>query len=460
MIKGADLLGCRDLKTRPIVPEHQYRIATDSRKINGQNLFISLYGPNFDSINFIPDVFSKGIEKVILESRDVNKDKINDLKSKFGPENIFEVSNVFQLLLELGNIRSKRFQNERGILIGLTGSNGKTTNKEMLNHLLSVFGEEEIWSTQGNLNNQIGVPLTLFELEDRHKVAVVEMGTSFPGEIEVLAKCACPKFGFITNIGHAHIEFLKSLDGVFEEKSALYQEIAKREDGLFLVNGFDEFLMRHKGKPNTQTLDASTFSFTNDGFQVTLNGKTFSLQNDTLLGDHQKLNMGMCLTLLSIIFPDHVDEFVEKSKSYRPPGMNRGEVVTLGDSTFYMDAYNANPNSMEASLRSYAAYLDNKNKSPELATFILGDMNELGEKSAELHKEVGKTLSELGAKTAIFVGRFAKDYAKGFSGDSKSFTNVAELKSYLVKLQTLPKEAFVKGSRSLQLESILDITVR
>lgn len=460
MINGSDLLGCADLKNLDLEPNSSFRVTTDSRKIDGQNLFISLFGPNFDSINFIEDVFSKGIQKVILESRPQNKEKIESLKKTFGTENILEVSDVFQLLLELGRIRSHRFQKDGGIVFGLTGSNGKTTNKEMLRDLLSVFGDDKIWFTQGNLNNQIGVPLTLFEIEEHHKIAVIEMGTSFPGEIEVLAKCADPQFGFITNIGNAHIEFLKSLEGVFEEKSALYREIAKRNDGIFLVNGFDPLLKNHRNKPKTEYFDESDMSFKGPEVHIKIQGKDYSFKNDHLLGDHQKINMGMCLTLISKVFPESIDKFVDKAKNYQPPGMNRGEVIQTSGSTIYMDAYNANPNSMVASLKSYQAYLEQRDLMTFSATFILGDMNELGDASESLHKEVGVELSKLNPLGAIFVGRFAKFYKSGFGEKALTFENVAELKAYLKERPELPKELFVKGSRSLQLESILDITDR
>lgn len=460
MIIGKDLLECTGLKNSAINADDKFEVVTDSRKIQGENLFVSLFGPNFDSIDFIPDVFSKGVKKVILEGRTQNQEKIEKLKKDLGNENVLIVPDVFKFLLELGRIRSKRFQEEGGIVIGLTGSNGKTTNKEMLKHLLGALGLEKIWSTQGNLNNQIGVPLTLFKIEDNHKVAVVEMGTSLPGEIEILASCAIPQFGFITNIGHAHIEFLKSLEGVFEEKSALYRQIATRGDGLFLVNGFDDFLKKHKDKPNTFFLGEESLALLENGFSIKLKDRSYSIENENLLGDHQKINMAMCLTLVSRIYPELIDKFVEKAKNYSPPGMNRGEVVQSGNSSIYMDAYNANPNSMAASLASYKSYLNKKGKMTSSATFILGDMNELGDASEKLHQEIGKKLLEMEPAAAFFVGRFAPFYKSGFGDSALTFENVAKLKEYLNSLPNLPEELFVKGSRSLQLESILDITDR
>lgn len=460
MISGTDLLNYPELSNAQINSEASFAVATDSRRVEGQNLFISLYGPNFDSIDFIEDVFSKGIEKAIVENRPQNREKISGLKTKLGEENILVVSNIFQFILELGQIRSRRFQENGGVVIGLTGSNGKTTNKEMLKDLLGVLGAENIWSTQGNLNNQIGVPLTLFKIDDHHKVAVIEMGTSLPGEIEILANCAQPQFGFITNIGHAHIEFLKSLEGVFEEKSALFREIAKRKDGLFLVNGFDGYLRRHKDKPQTAFLGEEHLTLLKNGFTLKIDNESYTVENESLLGDHQKVNMAMCLTLVSKIYPELIQKFVDKAKKYNPPGMNRGEVINIGPSTIYMDAYNANPNSMIASLSSYTSYLDKQGKMTSGATFILGDMNELGDASESLHAEIGKKLSEMGPALAIFVGRFAKFYKSGFGEKALTFDNVAKLKDYLKEQSKLPEELFVKGSRSLQLESILDITDR
>jgi UDP-N-acetylmuramoyl-tripeptide--D-alanyl-D-alanine ligase len=390
-------------------------ISTDSRSFKNENTFVSLYGENFDSINFIPDVIEKNCKYVILENRKKNITEIERLRLRYKDVTFIEVENIFAFLLQLGFIRSTRFQGEGGIVIGLTGSNGKTTNKEMLKHLLSIWGEDKVYATKGNLNNQIGVPLTIFGFEKSQKVAIVEMGTNFPGEIEILSSCANPQYGFITNVGYAHIEFLKSLEGVFNEKSALFNSISKREDGLFVVNGFDNYLRDHKEKSNTVYLDPENISISDNELTITLNDKVYKIENENLLGDHQKINMAMCLIMASSIFPNDVDKFVEKAKSYTAQEMNRGEIIIKHNRRFYLDAYNANPSSMKASIKSYLSFLKQKKIEASSALFVLGDMNELGEDAPKLHEGVARFLSDEGAREAIFIGRYAKHYENGFN---------------------------------------------
>jgi len=432
-------------------------ISTDSRSFKNENTFISLYGENFDSINFISDVVEKNCKYVILENRKQNIDEIENLKLRYKDVIFIEVENIFDFLLQLGFIRSARFQKEGGIVIGLTGSNGKTTNKEMLKHLLTIWGEDAVYATKGNLNNQIGVPLTIFGFEKGQKVAIVEMGTNFPGEIEILSNCAYPQYGFITNIGYAHIEFLKNLEGVFNEKSALFYSINKREDGLFVVNGFDNYLRAHKEKPNTVYLDPENISISDNELTIGLNGKVYKIENKNLLGDHQKINMAMCLMMASSIFPNDVDKFVEKAKSYTAQELNRGEIVIKDNRRFYLDAYNANPSSMKASIKSYLSFLKQEKIETNSALFILGDMNELGEDAPSLHEEIARFLSDKGANDAIFIGRYAKHYKNGFNARCLTFPSVKEFKEYLEEHKETSSEVFIKGSRSLQLESILDI---
>ncbi len=190
MVNTNDILLCKSYLNGIKGEFVEHRVSTDSRKFDKENTFISLYGDNFDSIKFIPDVIKKGCEYVIIERKQGNLNEISKLKESYENVTFIEVENIFNFILELANIRSTRFQENGGVVIGLTGSNGKTTNKEILKYLLSFLGEEFIYATKGNLNNQIGVPLTIFGLENNHKVATVEMGTNFPGEIKVLSECA------------------------------------------------------------------------------------------------------------------------------------------------------------------------------------------------------------------------------------------------------------------------------
>ncbi len=442
MILSDDINQCQTLISENLEPGIELSISSDSRNFNNENCFLSLYGENFDSIKFLEDVIQKGAKFILLEKREQNKETIEKLVSSYQEISFVLFTNIFEAILELGKIRSLRFQREGGKVIGITGSNGKTTNKEMLKHLLSFQDESKVHATKGNLNNQIGVPLTLFAIEKDHEIAIVEMGTNFPGEIENLVTCAQPQYGFITNIGYAHTEFLIDLDGVFKEKTALYRGIEKREDGIFVVNSSDDYLKRLEGAKNTLSLDKDDYNL---------------FKNETLLGEHQVTNMAMCLKLALALFPQEKDRIVEKAENYKPPGMNRGEVRSYKEALVYLDAYNANPSSMRASLNSFCAYLRSHSLSVKDTVAILGDMNELGEKGPFLHKEIGTYLRELGFESAIFVGRYSKNYAEGFAAESRVFEDSRALKQWVGEDKISQKVWFIKGSRSLQLESILDI---
>ncbi|MCR9205402.1 MAG: UDP-N-acetylmuramoyl-tripeptide--D-alanyl-D-alanine ligase [Halobacteriovoraceae bacterium] len=459
MISFEDFLGNSQLAQSIPKFTDELIVSSDSRSFSKENCFLSLYGENFDSIKFIQDVIDKGARFILVEERERNKDVLDALEAKNSKVTFIRVKDIFQFILELGNARSRRFQERGGKVIGLTGSNGKTTNKEMIKHLLSFLGEPFVHATKGNLNNQIGVPLTLFELEGIHKVAVIEMGTNFPGEIQVLADCAAPAFGLITNIGHAHIEFLKSLDGVYEEKTALFRFIKEKAKGdkAFVKNGFDEKLKNIPNLPFIYELSEKNYSKTQKGFELELDGNKLTVENSKLLGDHQLKNMAQCLILVNAVFPWQLDRLEELANSFSPPSMNRGEILEKYSRRFYMDAYNANPSSMKASLQSYLSFLEQNDLVPKDSLFILGDMNELGENSEKFHQEIGALLQSFIPGEAIFIGRFASSYKEGFGEKCHTFGSAEEFKSKFASLALGPKEIFVKGSRSLQLESILDI---
>lgn len=434
-------------------------VSSDSRSFKNENCFLSLYGPSFDSIDFIPDVIKKGARVILIEESSKNHEKLSLLENKYPAVIFIKVKNIFKFILELGNRCSQRFQNNGGKLIGLTGSNGKTTNKEMLRHLFSFLGAEKVHATSGNLNNQIGVPLTLFEIEGGHKVSIIEMGTNFPGEIKILSECADPSVALITNIGHAHLEFLKNLDGVFEEKTALFNHVEKKKssNGIIIKNSFDDKIKNYKNNEIVLELNSNNFLFLEEGFEITLNEAKYTVENKYLLGNHQKLNMGLCVLLACSLFPESIEHIILKAKSYTHPNMNRGEILEKYSRRFYLDAYNANPDSMKASINSYISFLEKENVSVVDSLVILGDMNELGDMSKDLHEKIGISLREHGFLQAIFIGQYANAYQKGFGKNSLLFETVTDFKKSFAGLNLDMKEVFIKGSRSLQLESILDI---
>lgn len=457
MINSSDIQKCSSF-LGTIEKDYDFSITTDSRNIGNENTFFSLYGPNFDSVEFLDDVISKGIKFIFIEfSR--NQEKIEAYQEKYPEILFFNVTNIFKFLLELGHQRAIRFREDGGIIVSLTGSNGKTTNKEMLKHILSFLDEEKVLATKGNLNNQIGVPLTLFQLNSQHEVAVIEIGTNFPGEIEILSQCAYPQFGYITNIGYAHLEKLKSLDGVFQEKTALFREI-KSNGQCFLINGFDDYLKNLKGESKTVFVGEQNCSIDEDKKSITINnsGKLIVIKNETLNGLHQFINLAMMTCLAIKIFPERIGKIVERAQSYRPITMNRGEIIEKGNCKVFLDAYNANPSSMIASLKGFMSLINERGVDLSKVTVILGDMNELGADAIKYHEELGSKLKDLGIKKAIFIGRFAERYQKGFGEPQGMFASVKDVgHDYFNALCENSDFIFIKGSRSLQLESLVAI---
>lgn len=458
MISLEIIFKCKNVISKKLSSTESLRVSTDTRTYDQEELFICLYGENFNSADHIEKILLNGPKYIIVEEGKISTDSIEKLNSKFNV-NFILVKNVFGFLLEVGRIKAEDFKSNGGLIFALTGSNGKTTNKEMIAHLLTALGSNHVFATKGNLNNQIGVPLSLLSLSEEHQVAVIEMGTSLPGEIEILSKVADPNFGYITNIGYAHIEKLKSLEGVFEEKSALFRtlETSNNKPKGFVINAMDDHLKNIPDHQWTARVDKKAFALTENGFTFFYKGKNYNVINKALLGEHQKLNMICSLHLVLLAYPERTEDFISLASNFMPPKMNRGEIIDLPHTRVYLDAYNANPSSMKASLNSYINWLKDNNISLTEVLIILGDMNELGPEAKNLHTGIGQHLSHLGFKRAAFIGQHAAHYSSGFGGGD-IFESAAAFKKG--ELSSLPnsKSVFIKASRSLQLESILDIS--
>ena len=434
------------------------KVTTDSRKLESFNTFIALHGERFDGYNFIKDLIKEdGLQVYIFEYGDDREEQIKKWHQADTNNTFIMVKSIYDFILEVANISIHDFKERGGKVVGLTGSNGKTTNKEILAYLISgAIGENQVHYTKGNLNNHIGVPLTIFDIEDEHEVAIIEMGTNHPGEIQVLCNAAEPDYGMITNVGHAHIEYLKSLDGVLEEKGALYRSIqaSTNKDKCFVLNSYDEKLVTLSKEQWVKDLSHTEIS--DNSFTIIINGEVVTVNNPSLLGKHQQINMAMGMTLAMNIYKDKKDEIIKAAREFHLKGMNRGEIRELAGKKIYLDAYNANPSSMMASLNTFKSLLEKEGVDLKKALLVLGDMNEIGEQVRELHKLTAERAKELGFEKFVFVGRYAEFYKEGFES-GLIYKNVAELRADIVKLMHEIDFTFFKGSRSLQLESILDI---
>lgn len=431
------------------VPEGTFQVCTDSRKYEDGELFYAINGEKFDGFDYVENVLKKDCPIVVFESSEKNTKKLKDLDQS--KTCFVEVGNSIDYLQSLAIKRRDEFKNSGGVILGITGSNGKTSHKEMMKAMLESVLGNKVHSTKGNLNNHIGVPLTLLDLKKEHSLCILEMGTNHPGEIPALCKLGDHDHGLITNIGASHLEFFHTESNVFKEKRALFDHVEAKGVGKFVVPGSDQFLSTLEGK----TLCKTSYSKTGNKVEFEVDGTTFEFETDKLGGDYNYSNMVTCLSLLCLVYPKYAEKFLEAACSYELPEMNRANWVEKGGKKIFLDAYNANPSSMKVSLDYFNEYLKSENISNSNSLWILGDMNELGDKSPEYHKEIGEILKSFGHKNLVFIGRFASDYQEGAQTGQK-FESVEKVFKERFDIKNI-SHVFIKGSRSLQLESLLDI---
>ncbi|EPZ50258.1 Mur ligase central domain protein [Bacteriovorax sp. BAL6_X] len=411
-------------------------LSTDSRMPEDKNTFIALKGERFDAYNFIEDAIKNGAKAIVLTHSKEREEEIKELYEKYKEICFFLVEDSLSFLQEAAKFRIVEWKNHGGFVFGLTGSNGKTTTKELLYSLAKSFLHDAVICTQGNLNNHIGVPLTIFSIKDEHKFAIVEMGTNHFGEIEVLCKIAQPDYGYITNIGHAHTEFLIDLNGVLTEKSALYRWINDHGKKFFL---------------NLEDEKLATLDVTEKVVPVSKDN-VYEFESEFIKESYNRWNVQSSCFVLENIFSLSL---FHELKKLRLPENKRAQWINVDHSKIYLDAYNANPTSMRLAIREFAKQVpDTKN-----VIFIIGDMNELGDKTQEHHESIAELLNDLGIKNSIFIGRFANFYQNKFGGASETYINLEDFISNWPTVLNSYDYIFLKASRSLQLERLIDITM-
>lgn len=408
-------------------------ICTDTRKIEKNCLFICIKGDNFDGNKFAEDALAKGALHVIVDNPEYFKEGTK----------MSLVEDSVKYIQDLASYHRDKFDIP---VIGITGSNGKTTTKELINAVLSK--KHNVLATIGNLNNHLGVPFTLLRLTGEHDIAIIEMGANHPGEIAELCAIAKPNFGIITNIGKAHLEGFKSFQGVLETKSAMYHAVRVARGKIF-VNGDDSVLIK--------ALDSYDNVFTygmNAENEVTgeLSKLTPFVEMTWTLGNYSsplihtqlvgKYNFYNFMAAISFGVEFNVDtELINEALEEYTPSNNRSQVKKTEKNTLLLDCYNANPTSMQSALQSFAL-IDHPYK---LA--ILGDMKELGEDSLEEHKKIIELTKELGIQT-ITVG---EDFAH-VNSSGEHYLNTKELQEILHNHPRNGELILLKGSRSIGLE--------
>lgn len=422
--------------------ECKQKITTDTRRLEIGAIFFALKGENFDANLFAQQAIEGGCKYVIVDSEQV-----------CNSENIFLVNNVLEALQKLAKYHRQQLKIP---IIGITGSNGKTTNKELIHAVLSK--KYNTYATKGNLNNHIGVPLTLLALNHLHEMAIVEMGANHQGEIEFLCDIADPDYGIITNIGKAHLEGFGGIEGVKKGKSELYKFLEKKNAKIF-INGNDEILLELASKLSkiyygkNIEFDVHGELFQNAEFvEFKWNIKNETIENSTLVkthmyGDYNFINL-LCATCIGNYFEVNKLEINEALMSYYPE-MNRSQVKKTEFNSIILDAYNANPSSMNIAINTFIVQ-DFKNKMA-----VLGDMLELGEYSEQEHEKILLQLNNSKIDNVYLVGNNFYKLKNQFS-HYNFFVNVIELIDYFKNNKPIDTTILIKGSRGTQLEKIVD----
>ena len=412
-------------------------ISTDSRKIDEGCVFVALKGERFDGNDFAYQVAIEGKAACVIADR-------KDLPAH---ERLFIVENSLTTLQHLARLHRERCNIP---VIGITGTNGKTTTKELVATTLSK--KYNIIYTQGNFNNHLGVPLTLLRIKPETELAVVEMGANHPGEIAQLCEIAQPDYGIITNIGKAHIEGFGSFDGVIKTKNELYQYLRTKGKSLktkVFVNGNNELLMKlsdgmdrivYKTTDNRQRTTDHTSPF----LEIDWNNNNIKTH---LVGDYNYENV-MAAIAVGTYFGVEENLIIEALENYVPSN-NRSQFIRSEKNEIVMDAYNANPSSMHHSITNF------KNIADDNTLLILGDMKELGCESENEHRHIIDLLKELNFDNVILVGEEFKKVSHGT--DYMNFNNVEELIDHINQNGIVGKRILIKGSNSTHLEKLANI---
>lgn len=410
-------------------------VSTDTRKIFKNCIFFALKGENFNGNLFAQEALDKGAFKVVVDEEAFHKSS---------GETIL-VENVLLTLQQLAQFHREFL----GLpIISLTGSNGKTTSKELINAVLSQ--KFKTVATQGNLNNHIGVPLTLLEMNQETELGIVEMGANHLGEIKLLSEIAEPDYGYITNFGKAHLEGFGSLEGVVQGKTELYRFLKNHGKKIF-VNANDQ-----KQLVNSEGIERITFGTPKSDFDIKLIDSSHHLLiefegtqiQSNLVGAYNFANLSAAIAI-GAYFKVSAEKLKAGIEGYIPSN-NRSQLITNGTNTILMDAYNANPTSMLAALENFKqAKGDNK-------VMFLGDMFELGKEAETEHQNIVDFLAENTFGNVFLVGsNFFKTTNK--ASNINQFETFDELKKELESNSPINATILIKASRGMALERILEL---
>jgi len=415
-------------------------ICTDTRKVSNGCLFFALKGNKYNANQFANEAINNGAAYAIIDEKEYEISQKTIL-----------VNNVLETLQQLATFHRDTLKIP---VIAIVGSNGKTSTKELITSVLKQ--KFNVLATPGNFNNHIGLPLTILQITKEHDIAVIEMGANHVGENAFLCEIARPNYGVITNNGKDHLEGFGSMEGVALSNSELYYYLLKNK-GIAFVNANDEWLMRMSKQLQNKITYSANFEGRNGSAKITCYARTlqptikFYINNNgevvtaNLSGDYNFDNIAVAVAM-GIHFKIKLNSIGKGIEEYFPKN-NRSEIIKKQFNTIYMDAYNANPSSVEVALKSFAAMPF------AFKTVILGDMFELGKYAEKEHQNMVDLCKHLNLKNVYLCGENYQKTRNNFH----TFQSTNDCKEYL-KLNPLKNtNVFMKGSRSMRLEDLLEV---
>lgn len=411
------------------------KVTTDSRQCPEGSIFFALKGGNFNGNAFAAQALKQGCRYAVID------------EPEFAGEHTILVDNCLKALQQLANYHRRMLKTP---VIGITGTNGKTTTKELTATVLGC--KYRTLYTQGNLNNHIGVPLTLLQLTPEHEMAVIEMGANHPGEIKTLTGIAEPDYGLITNVGKAHLEGFGSFEGVIHTKGELYDFLKSKENAsIFLqnenpyLNGIAQGLncIRYGQTEGLFVSGRMTSCSPFLSLEWNFNGKHFTT-NTQLIGSYNLDNV-LAAIAVGCHFGVKPEDICHALENYTPNN-NRSQLKETGSNHLIVDAYNANPTSMKAALENF------RQIQAEHKMVILGDMKELGESSVEEHRKIAELLKACSFERVILIG-------KEFAAATSDYEHYEEVTQAIQNLKShCPKGYYllIKGSNSMKLSQLAE----
>jgi len=414
-------------------------ISTDTRNIVKGSIFFSLKGENFNANAFAAQALENGCSYAIVDEKEYCKD------SRF-----VLVDDVLKTLQDLATYHRKQLKIP---VLGITGTNGKTTTKELITEVLAK--KYNVAATKGNLNNHIGVPLTLLSVKSENEIAVVEMGANHPGEIGELCKISDPDLGIITNIGKAHLEGFGSLEGIVNTKKELFDSVRNKKGKVFVCR--DNGLLMNLSN-EMERITYGVFPDSSCKGEITESNPLLKIKwyckadnswfniSTNLIGYYNFENV-LAAVCIGDYFGVESNDIKDAIENYQPSN-HRSQLITTAKNNILMDAYNANPTSMEAALQNFM------HSSCDHKFAILGDMLELGNDSVQEHKKIFEIATNARFEKLILVGKVFSSLDS--SSDITSFINVEEAVGW-IKAQNLKNcNILIKGSRGIKLEKLLE----